>query len=372
MDKYLVINRLSDFTAGLCLNLRPEGEGLTLQNAQGIARGCVYLPRLDGGQRDFAWTRLKVEVSDFEGVVRIAAFATDNDLMPDQGMSVGEYLHDPYVAPATKAAGVDALYTSSFVGTRDVLLGLRGRYLYLKIELVVMGGEAPVLRSVQARLSGDHMLDYLPAVYARSDRDGFLFRYLSLFDAMVKDLEEHIDHFEENLDFDKQSGELLRYLAGWVGVDDPNADDEALRTALRTAVTDYERAQTPEGIKKQVERWTGVRPLLVEHFQVEPMQRKGADSALYERLFGTQENCFHLLMPESSFASRQEAQDFMDRLKELLPANVQAELVLLKRSVYLDTHTYLGVNSVISGHTGAAIDRKVAIQYDTVIGGKLN
>ena len=62
----------------------------------------------------------------------------------------------------------------------------------------------------------------------------------------------------------------------------------------------------------------------------------------------------------------------MDRLKELLPANVQAELVLLKKSVYLDAHSYLGVNTVISGHTGAAIDRKVAIQYDTVIGGNLN
>ena len=190
MDKYLVINRLSDFTAGLCVNLRPEGEGLTLQEKGGIARGCVYLPRLDAGQRDFAWTRLKMGVDDFEGVVRISAFATDNDILPEAGVPVGEYLRDPYVAPATKASAVDGLYARSFVGATDVLLDLRGRYLYLKVELVVMGGEAPVLRWVQVRLSGDHMLEYLPAVYARSDKDGFLYRFLSLFDTQIKDLEE--------------------------------------------------------------------------------------------------------------------------------------------------------------------------------------
>ncbi|MGI5883649.1 MAG: hypothetical protein ACOX83_01630 [Candidatus Spyradocola sp.] len=372
MDTYLVINRRSDFTGGLLVNLRPEGEGLTLRSAEGIARGCAYLPRLDSGRRDFAWTRLTLDIDDFEGMVRVAAFAADNDILPEEGMSLGEYLRDPFVSPSVKAGQADPLYTTGFVDGRDVLLGLRGRYLYLKIEIVLTGGPPPVLRAVRARLSGDHMLDYLPAVYARSDRDGFLFRYLSIFDAMVKDLEERIDHFEENLDFDKQGGEMLQYLASWVGVNESEASDETLRSIVRGAVGDYERAQTPEGLKKRIARMTGHRPFLVEHFQVEPMQKSGKDAALYTRLFGTQENVFHILLPESCFPSQEAAKEFLNKISQVIPADTEAELVPLKDSVYLDTHTYLGVNSVISGHTGAAIDRKAAIQYDTVIGGEQN
>lgn len=371
MDQYLIINRLSDFSRGMLVNLQAEGQGLKLKNAEGIARGCVYLPRLDGGQRDFLWTRLNVEITDFEGFVRISAFASDSDQMPGEEGTVQEYLRDLYTPQNIKISKVDPLYTASFVGGDDVMLQLRGRYLYVKVELVVTGGISPILKQVRARLGGDHMMEYLPAVYQRSDQDGFLYRYLSLYDSIVKDMEERIEHFDENLDFDKQKGELLRYLAGWVGVEDSGMDDDTLRTVLRSAVDDYERTQTPEGIKRLIERLTGVRPLLVEHFQVEPMQKKGADVSLYIRLFGSEENRFHILLPEGCFSSSKEAQDFMDQLQGSLPANVEAELVLLKNSVYLDRHTYLGVNSTISGHTDAAIDRKAAIQYDTVIGGKL-
>ena len=141
---------------------------------------------------------------------------------------------------------------------------------------------------------------------------------------------------------------------------------------MRGAVRGYERAQTPEGLKARIERMTGQRPYLVEHFQVEPMQKGGKDAALYTRLFGTQENAFHILLPERCFRSKEAAKEFLDKISQVIPADTEAELVPLKDSVYLDTHTYLGVNSVISGHTGAAIDRKAAIQYDTVIGGEQN
>ena len=129
MDTYLVINRRSDFAGGLLVNLRSEGEGLTLRDAAGIARGCAYLPRLDSGRRDFAWTRLTLDLDAFEGMVRVAAFAADNDVLPEAGMPVEDYLRDPFVAPCVKASTVDPLYTTGFVDGRDVLLGLRGRFL---------------------------------------------------------------------------------------------------------------------------------------------------------------------------------------------------------------------------------------------------
>ena len=56
-------------------------------------------------------------------------------------------------------------------------------------------------------------------------------------------------------------------------------------------------------------------------------------------------------------------------MRELTPAGTTLELVLLKPCVQLDWHTYLGINSQISGYIPAAINEKVTIHYDTTIGG---
>ena len=99
------------------------------------------------------------------------------------------------------------------------------------------------------------------------------------------------------------------------------------------------------------------------------MIKKGRDRALYSQLYGSDPNQFFLLMEETAFRSPGEADRLLERLERALPANVTAKLVLLRKSTYLDWHTYLGINSGIGGYAPASIDESAAIRYDTMIGG---
>ena len=60
---------------------------------------------------------------------------------------------------------------------------------------------------------------------------------------------------------------------------------------------------------------------------------------------------------------------FLEKMRELIPAETELELVLLKPSIQLDWHTYLGINSRIGSYVPAAIGDSVTIHYDTTIGG---
>lgn len=77
---------------------------------------------------------------------------------------------------------------------------------------------------------------------------------------------------------------------------------------------------------------------------------------------------FYILLPEKTFADTREANLFTERLKNRIPAYTEAEVVVLKRNVVLEQHTYLGVNSVLSGYVCAEADAG-SITGDIILGG---
>jgi len=105
---------------------------------------------------------------------------------------------------------------------------------------------------------------------------------------------------------------------------------------------------------------------------VEDVIRRGKDKDLYVKLYGKEPYKFFILLDEKTFKNRREADAFLKRLQKVLPAYVEAELILLSNCVYLDYHTYLGINSVIGSYTPMVIDDSTAIHYDTIIGGEIN
>ena len=76
-----------------------------------------------------------------------------------------------------------------------------------------------------------------------------------------------------------------------------------------------------------------------------------------------------VLLPQDTFSTQQEMEHFLRSMEELIPAETELELVLLKPCVQLDWHTYLGINSRIEGYVPAVIDESMAIHYNTTIGG---
>lgn len=371
---FITLNSGKDWRRGLMIGLEVENGRLVMSDSASVSRGLFYSASIDSGETDFEWDRLIVQADiPPDTLFTISAFASNDRSFPfEDEASVDDYLKSPYVSPTVKASRLDGLFTESYSGMRDLLLQCRGRYLWLKFELVATGAKKPRVDSVRLQYTGDHMIDYLPAIYRKGGKNSFTRRFLSIFNSLVLDMEEAIYDVASRFDYELVDSDMLRYIASWVCVDAESLTDEEIRENIARAAEEYRFAQTPEGIRRLIRRWTGRDPILLEHFQVQDVIRRGKDRDLYIKLYGKDPYKFFVLLDEKAFKSRREADAFLRRLQKVLPAYVEAELILLNSSVYLDYHTYLGINSVIGSYTPMVIDDSTAIHYDTIIGGETN
>ena len=262
----------------------------------------------------------------------------------------------------------DAVFSDQYkAGTlkNEVSYGLPRVRIYLGKLLTAAGAGSPVVHALRLWMGGDHMVDYLPAIYQEED---FTRRFLSIFDSVFTDMDRAIDRLPGQLDYEHAGGELLRYLAQWVCVEGGDRD-ELVRERIRTALSDYEDLYTVEGVRRSVRRLTGREPILIEHFQVSPNRPDCKDPELYRRLYGDDPYRFFVLLPEDAFSSQRERRQFQRDMEEVIPAGMTMQMIQLKPCVQLDWHTYLGINSQVGGYVPAAIDEQVTIHYDTTIGG---
>ena len=331
-----------------------QGDSLVL--LPGAFTGTVCLAPVDSGEPGFLWSRVRL-VGELprEGGVRVYARASDRPDWPQW-----EALELNGGCPQA----VRELFGPSAGADTDLWLTCSGRYLWLAVEFNASGAARPRLDSLSLRMSGDHMVDYLPAIYRGED---FTYRYLSIYNTMFQDMEAAIDDLPRLLDFNSAPPEMLAFLARWLCVDPEEGGD--LRARLPHVLEEYESMYTPAGVARTTERLTGKRPWIIEHFAVDPNDPGCKNPALYRRLYGDDPYRFFLLLPNDTFSDQRELERFLDRMRELTPAGTTLELVLLKPCVQLDWHTYLGINSQISGYIPAAINEKVTIHYDTTIGG---
>ena len=341
--------------------IEPWGDGLRLDAAR-ASDGLYCMAAVDSGENGFSWGRAVVEADlPPDTALRVYAYASDTrqwgdwaDL--DQGIRSIE--GDP-----TKA--LQTIFGPPVAQQGDCLLGRTGRYLWLMLELAATGSHSPVIHTLRLQMGGDHMADYLPAIYQQED---FTRRFLSVFNSMYADMERSIDALPGRMDYQHIGGALLRYLASWVCVEEDGGDDR-LRERIRTALSDYEERYTVEGVRKSVRRLTGRDPILIEHFQVSPNRPDCRDPDLYRRLYGEDPYRFFVLLPEDTFSSQREREAFQRDMEEVIPAGMSMQMIQIKPCIQLDWHTYLGVNSRIGGYVPAAIDEQVTIHYDTTIGG---
>lgn len=346
---------------GLFHCMEPWEDGLRLDRARAVS-GCCCLPVVDGGENGFPWGRVVVEAElPPDTALRVYAYASDrrewgdwSDL--DQGLRA---LEEQELVPVLRE-----VFGPPAAESGDFYVQKTGRYLWLMLELAAAGPASPSVRKVRIFMGGDHMVDYLPAIY---QEDGFTRRFLSIFNSILLDMEREITTLPQRLDYESADLEMLSYLAQWVGIEEQDA--ETLRDRIATVLPDYETMYTLGGIRRSVRRLTGREPYLIEHFNVSPNAQECRDPELYRRLYGDDPNRFFVLLREGDFPSRRAMEDFQRRMERLIPARVSMELILLKPCIQLDWHTYLGINSRIGGYVPAALDENTTIHYDTTIGG---
>ena len=92
----------------------------------------------------------------------------------------------------------------------DLLLQASGRYLWLALELAAGGARRPRVDGLSLWMEGDHMVDYLPAIYQGQD---FTYRYLSIFNTLLMGMEADIEALPRQLDPGSASDGMVDFLA---------------------------------------------------------------------------------------------------------------------------------------------------------------
>lgn len=364
LHKRLSLRRREDWMRGFFRDVELRGDSIAL-DAAAHTSGVACFPSVDSGSTGFEWGRVSVECTlPDDSMLRVFAYASDvkaSGMWPDMDRALGSL-----DAASGSQAALAEIFGEPVATSGDFYVGKSGRYLWLMFELISTGGEDPAIHGVDIQMEGDHMVDYLPAIYQGDD---FTRRFLSVFDSIFMDMERSAYDLPLRLDYENTDEQMLRYLASWVCVGGEGVGADTLRGWIATALPDHESMYTVEGVKRSIRRLTGREPIIIENSAVDPNDPACKNPDLYRRLYGDDPFRFFALLDEDTFRSRDEMEAFLERMKGLIPAGTELELVLLKRCVQLDWHTYLGINSIVSSYVPVMIDENTTIHYDTMIGG---
>jgi phage tail-like protein len=159
-------------------------------------------------------------------------------------------------------------------------------------------------------------LKYLPAFYSE---DEFAGRFLMIFENILTPIERMVDHIELYFDPKVMPQEFLSWFASWVGlVLDENWPVERRRQLIKSAVELYRWRGTRRGLKEYLKVYTGVEPVITEHFagfKLGEQSRLGWNTILGEG----QNHCFTVTLELDDMASID-----MERIKAIIEAEKPA------------------------------------------------
>ena len=197
---------------GRCWQIEPWGDSLRLDCGKSTT-GVYCMEAVDSGENGFCWSRAVIEADlPPDTALRVYAYASDSrgwGEWSDLDEAIRNLEGDPLVL-------LREVFGPPAAESGDFFIRPKGRYLWLMFELAATGSASPVIRTLRLWMRGDHMVDYLPAIYQEED---FTRRFLSIFHSMFADMERAIDGLPGQMDYEHASGAMLRYLASWVCVE---------------------------------------------------------------------------------------------------------------------------------------------------------
>jgi phage tail-like protein len=242
---------------------------------------------IDSGIPRCRWHRVRVDADVPPGTTLSVAVSTaeEESLATPQG--------DPAADPEWSAfpAGVPHPFDwhSAPAGSLDYLIDQPpGRYLFLRVRLTGDAVATPVVRRVRIDLPRSTSLDYLPPVYRENaEAEDFSERFLSLFDAVIEDLDRAIIRYPALLDPTGVPDELLPWLSSFLDiVPDQAWDADQRREILRAAPRLYQRRGTVAGMIEAIRLVFRVEPAIQELAQERLWGALGSSRVRAVRLFG--------------------------------------------------------------------------------------
>ena len=373
---HITLNRAEEWRRALLHGFVIDGHILRgAENSGLIADAAVMITgSIDSFEHDHVWKAVSFDWSLAPNTsCRISCFASNSKMMEIDGrrMDFDAWLADEKIAVEDRAGQLGHMFAPIRAHGGDGLLGCRGRFIWFRLDLIAQNRAGFSMRSIKLELPGEQIIDYLPDIYRKGlDENDFFSRFMTVFGSIFFAIEDDINRIGEKLDYRTADEDMLAYQAGWLGINGQAASFDAMREQIGSVLREYRMSGTREGLTRAVERQMGLRPIIVEHFQVDKMVREGRNRQTYYALFGTNPYKIHVMLPQQLLKSRAKIKGLSSRIRSCIPAHVEFEIVALQMSVRLDRHTYLEINSCLSDFSGMVVEEKSILYHDVYIGGQ--
>lgn len=333
----------------------------------------VWISRsLDSKLLGTVWHKLKLQLKNADDTSwNVRYFASDSleISLPHGIVQFDHYLADSSISMMEKLGELEGIWQHTLLDPEDALLhGAVGKYLWINLELIGTAQHSPVIEGMEIYFPHSSFIDELPAIYLRdaASKD-FLSRYLSMFQSMLEETDLRIASAPRTLEPRQVAGDSLRWLCSWLGIEaDDYWSEEQLKQLLLVAPKLYSQRGTRYAIETVVTIYTGHPPIILEYEDIKPLKENAELGEVVERLYAADPHAFNVLVKAEHVDTelkRVTLQHILDRFK---PVFSICKLVILQPWVYMDLHSYLGMNTVLSEPTLLKLDGRSSMPHHTI------
>lgn len=371
--KYFIINKNADFMRGICEKMLLGGNRLEYfpENESGVGR---FMTRIfDSKDKGMQWHRLLIKSDNcVRGDFRVEVFSTDFEEFRYAGrnLKIQEVFDNSELSMDKKIEFFEQFKVKKVSGATDILLhDVKGRYLWVLIEVYSRSGMPAAISEVKIFLPATAWIDELPRIYRKSDSEThFLERYLAIFQIFCEELDDRLGTIAECFDPQCAEYEFLEWIAAWMDISNARLwSEDKLRAFLLRAVTLYRQRGTRESLSEILELYTGEKPFIVENFEILRYNGTKLYSDTLLPMYGNDPYRITVLIKSELIKSEAEFNAVKKIASEMIPVSIQLNLVLLEPYIFLNKFSYIGINSVLGSYKPAVLDGKTAVTLSTLI-----
>lgn len=366
--QYFMFNKALDFKR-CCLQNMSYKEGKLIAGTEQTGQKSIMISRvLDSQETDMEWHRMMFQLCQQGGAsYEIMIYASNSLERKIEGKkeNLEMILLDRDIDISEKKKMLHPYLQKTVQSTEDILLhDIKGRYLWFIVETDLQMNQEMEIQKIQIYFPRQSWISYLPEVYRSEDKNMFMERFLAIYQTMYEELNRKIKEVPYLLDIDDTDKEFLVWLAKWLDIAESYVwSQEQLRALLKNAIRLYKIRGTRQAVIEFVKLYTnGAEPYIVENFQVKQYENQG-NQALLDRLYGDNPYQFQVIVKEEHVPTVREYQTLVKIIEEVKPAYMELELVVLKPYIFLNQHTYMGMNSVLGEYRDLSLDGAAMLSF---------
>ena len=319
----------------------------------------LYLKSVDAADEDAEWGRLsfRAHLAE-EQVLYVYAFASNDThiRIGRENVDINRFLTSGNINDDAKKIIMRSDGALRFVGKDDMLLyGIRGRYLYISIE--VMGEGEGFLSSLKVERGADEFMDAFPEVYL--ENNDFFHRYISVFNSIYNDFDDNTNKLPKLLDLDVCPDMLLPVYASWMGIDIQGdlLKPEALRTLVKEAYQLNRMKGTKACLRRILEIAVDEQFLILEENQMKE----------YSDNRGTDVGVFDITVLVKKQLNENERYQLTYLLEQFIPVRCNLKLESFMDSGIMDSRVYLDMNAKVAGTENALLDDYMGLDSNIIL-----